>query len=697
MPQRGDIALIVTGSVAAVKTFLLADALRAQGFAPRFIVTPAAWPFLRAEGKYAATPEQLKQLEDAADIEKSAAILIAPASADFIRQVALGDTGLGARIRSAGKPVFIAPAMNVMMWRHPAVQKNVKAVQALGMKMLGPALGDMACGDNGYGRMLEPADIARAAAQGADAPAPDEIHPLPSVIPKPCRRVLFVSQGPVPGALKDFDVQHAGAPGTVSGHYQLYPKDGMEHIWLPEDNDVVVMAASKALAAEMAKGAAESFAACIWLASKRPVIVLPEKDCDARDLAAIAAYGATVTDEKGLLPAIKNLERDQPPDFAGKKFLVLGGSPREVVDSFRFYANTARPEDHGARVARALEQRGARVMTMTTAGSARELVRACRDIAAMDFDAVIQLASISQLTAPHPAAHKISKTGQDRARLFEVEGNIDVLAELRAIFGPDRVMGYNNHQEWSAAPAAPFAPKIASLARRTSSPSPRPSGEGEKGGLRVIVTTGRTEERITADGAAITNAFTGRQGQEIARAFVRRGARVVVISGPVALPDVEGARTLHVTSMQEMHAAALREVETGADIYISAAAIADFSVAAPLALRLKPGQAHRLEMTENPSIVAAIARHAKRPGLVVSFAAQSPDTLLDYAVRKFEGTGADLTVANPIGPGADPLRNRVTFILRRDGKTAVEPLPDLPKEEAAEAIVRKILEIRTGA
>lgn len=218
--------------------------------------------------------------------------------------------------------------------------------------------------------------------------------------------------------------------------------------------------------------------------------------------------------------------------------------------------------------------------------------------------------------------------------------------------------------------------------------------------MRVVVTTGRTEERLTADGVVITNGFTGQQGQEIAKAFKQRGAEVVVISGPTALPDVAGARTVHVTTMREMLAAVLHEIAVPTDIYISAAAIADFSVEAPLRLRLKPGETHRLEMQENPSIVAAVANHENRPRTVVSFAAQSAAEVLAYAVRKFEGANVDLTVANPIGPGAamakDAGRNEAWFIFRRDGDVVTEKTGEATKAETAEKIAEKILSLRGG-
>lgn len=503
MPRMREIAVVVTGSVAAVKTFLLAEELRKQGLAPRFVVTQAAWPFLHTEGKYKPTPGQLAELDESSlsfpsppaqraggGLSGVDAILIAPASADFIRQAVLGDTPLGAEIKNSGRPVLIAPAMNVMMWQHPAVQKNVRAALAMGMHLLGPASGGMACGDSGYGRMIEPRDIAaaaRAVLDGGKGPAPAglvDAPRLPTVTRKPCKKILLVAgteENAVHLMNAGFDVQCVVAPGAppdalrkltgrpvVWQHHQLYPRDGMEHIWLAEDSDAVVLHLSPSLAAEMAKGAAESFIGCVYLASKRPVILVPAPGCADADIKALRAHGAFVTDEKGVVETLRGLGGEADLAFSGKAFLVLGGSPRETVDSFRFYANAARPQGHGREVAEELTARGAEVTLLEAAGSARALLEACGAIKGKEFEAVLQLANIAQFTCPAPVAHKIGKRGAERAKLFEVEGNVDVFAGLREIFGAGRVIGYNNHQEWTDDAATPLKPKIASLIRRAS-------------------------------------------------------------------------------------------------------------------------------------------------------------------------------------------------------------------------------------
>src|SRR5690606_8677409 len=90
------------------------------------------------------------------------AVLIAPASADFIAKLAhgLADDLLSTLCVARGScPLLIAPAMNREMWLHPATQRNVAQVQADGARLLGPAEGDQACGETGSGRMLEPHEL----------------------------------------------------------------------------------------------------------------------------------------------------------------------------------------------------------------------------------------------------------------------------------------------------------------------------------------------------------------------------------------------------------------------------------------------------------------------------------------------------------------------------------------------------------
>jgi len=88
-------------------------------------------------------------------------MLIAPASADFMARMAQGVANdlLSTVYLACPSPVAIAPAMNTNMWQHPAVQHNLSVLEGRGVRVLGPASGEQACGDKGFGRMLEPMEI----------------------------------------------------------------------------------------------------------------------------------------------------------------------------------------------------------------------------------------------------------------------------------------------------------------------------------------------------------------------------------------------------------------------------------------------------------------------------------------------------------------------------------------------------------
>lgn len=165
------IVLGVTGSIAAYKSADLVRRLREQGAEVQVVLTRAGAEFI--------TPLTLQALSGRAvrtqflDAEAEAAmghialarwadlILVAPASADLIARLAQGraDDLLGALCLATAAPLAIAPAMNRQMWAHPATRANVSTLRERGVHVFGPAAGDQACGENGPGRMVEPADL----------------------------------------------------------------------------------------------------------------------------------------------------------------------------------------------------------------------------------------------------------------------------------------------------------------------------------------------------------------------------------------------------------------------------------------------------------------------------------------------------------------------------------------------------------
>ncbi|MCL2309680.1 MAG: bifunctional phosphopantothenoylcysteine decarboxylase/phosphopantothenate--cysteine ligase CoaBC [Proteobacteria bacterium] len=169
------IVLGITGSVAAYKAAELARLWVKSGIAVDVVMTGAACRFIAPLTLQALSgrPVWTQMWEGAQDgmqhiaLSRGAqAIVVAPASADFLARVAQGraDDVLSALCLARECPMFVAPAMNVQMWTHPATQRNVARLRADGVNVLGPDSGDLACGETGEGRMLPPEAIAAAVA-----------------------------------------------------------------------------------------------------------------------------------------------------------------------------------------------------------------------------------------------------------------------------------------------------------------------------------------------------------------------------------------------------------------------------------------------------------------------------------------------------------------------------------------------------
>jgi phosphopantothenoylcysteine decarboxylase/phosphopantothenate--cysteine ligase len=161
----------VTGGIAAYKVAELARLLIRNNVEVRVAMTESATRFVGAATFQALTGQPVAtDLWDAsfpnnmAHIELSRgvdAILVAPATADFLAKVAHGhaDDLLSTVCIARSCPLLVAPAMNVEMWENAATQRNVATLRGDGVAILGPASGDQACGEVGMGRMLEPEEI----------------------------------------------------------------------------------------------------------------------------------------------------------------------------------------------------------------------------------------------------------------------------------------------------------------------------------------------------------------------------------------------------------------------------------------------------------------------------------------------------------------------------------------------------------
>jgi phosphopantothenoylcysteine decarboxylase/phosphopantothenate--cysteine ligase len=206
-------------------------------------------------------------------------------------------------------------------------------------------------------------------------------------------------------------------------------------------------------------------------------------------------------------------------------------------------------------------------------------------------------------------------------------------------------------------------------------------------GRRMLVTSGPTREPIDPV-RYISNRSSGRQGHAVARAAAAAGAEVVLVSGPVEVPDPSGVQTIHVETASEMLSAA--ESALPVDVAVCAAAVADWRVDAIANEKVKKDgtRTPSLSLVENPDILATLSRSKKRPRLVIGFAAET-EKLLDNARAKLKRKGCDWIVANDVSPGTGVFggKDNQVHLVTAGG---VESWPVLSKQAVADGLVHRI-------
>lgn len=205
-------------------------------------------------------------------------------------------------------------------------------------------------------------------------------------------------------------------------------------------------------------------------------------------------------------------------------------------------------------------------------------------------------------------------------------------------------------------------------------------------GKKVLITAGPTFEAIDPV-RGITNASSGKMGYAIAQAALEAGAEVVLVSGPTCLTPPVRAKTIAVTSAQEMFDAVERDV-AGCDIFIAVAAVADYRVANASAQKIKKGDGTlTLELTPNPDILASVANRPDAP-FCVGFAAES-ENLFENAEAKRRRKNLPLIVANLAQNAIGSDDNEL--VLFDDAGT--HPLPRASKKELARQLVGHIAKL----
>ena len=235
----------------------------------------------------------------------------------------------------------------------------------------------------------------------------------------------------------------------------------------------------------------------------------------------------------------------------------------------------------------------------------------------------------------------------------------------------------------------PEVPTLVEAVERALTPQRDLTGE------RVLVTSGPTREPIDPV-RYLSNRSSGKMGHAVASAALRRGAEVVLISGPTTLQPPPGAVYVPVQTAEEMREASLQHLAS-ASVVIKAAAVADYRVERPSATKIKSGgkdEGLTLSLVANPDILKELAQR-KGGAFLVGFAAETND-VRKHAADKLRAKGVDLLVVNDVsqqGIGFEADDNQVILLDRWGGAL---DLPRMTKIQVAHAILDRVLALRAA-
>jgi phosphopantothenoylcysteine decarboxylase / phosphopantothenate---cysteine ligase len=268
----------------------------------------------------------------------------------------------------------------------------------------------------------------------------------------------------------------------------------------------------------------------------------------------------------------------------------------------------------------------------------------------------------------HPATQANLKTLRDRGHLT-IDPDDGALA--CGMVGPGRL----------AEPAA-IADAVANLNTAT---------KRDLDGEVVLITAGPTQEPLDAV-RYLSNRSSGKMGYAIAEDAAARGARVILVSGPVALPEPAGVEVIHAQTARQMFDAVMKHLDEST-IIVKAAAVADYYRASAPHHKVKKTAARMsIELDPTVDILAELGRK-KGDRLLIGFAAETED-LIAEARRKLESKNCDMIVANLVsqdGIGFDSNDNEVVLITRN-----ADPVPvrRAPKKQIATRILDEVMTLR---
>jgi phosphopantothenoylcysteine decarboxylase/phosphopantothenate--cysteine ligase len=208
-------------------------------------------------------------------------------------------------------------------------------------------------------------------------------------------------------------------------------------------------------------------------------------------------------------------------------------------------------------------------------------------------------------------------------------------------------------------------------------------------GETILVTAGPTREKIDPV-RYLTNRSSGRMGYAIAEAAIRRGARVLLVTGPTAIKPPASAEVTKVESAEEMRQAALKLLPE-ASIVIKTAAVADYRAKDTADQKIKRKGPMTLELEPTTDILAELARHKKNQ-LIIGFAAETQN-VLENARKKLSSKSLDAIVVNDVsreGVGFDSDRNAVTIITHEE----IVEVSETTKWEVAGRVLDQVVHLR---
>ena len=480
--------------------------------------------------------------------------------------------------------------------------------------------------------------------------------------------------------------------------FDLKNEAEMGHIQLSREADLVVVCPATAdLLAKMATGIADDLATTLILATDKPVMAVPamnvrmwEHEATQRNIGLLKAAGVTVLhpDEGpmacgefgyGRLPEPEAIWRAIAAHFGmdvAEPQLLEPPARRLAPPVIEVEAIEPEEEDDGSAAMPAGGMGGflSRIIPRSTAKRTHEEIEA-------EYEDL-----------PDPAAEDYP-IEEEPAPEFAPDFGGPLLAKKGAAnAAPPMDVGAINHEvDPRKRPPEFFAPATPEEVESLLGEVPEgaefgiDAGHRPLAGRHVLVTAGPTWEALDPV-RYIANRSSGKQGFAIAAAAAALGARVTLVAGPVSLKTPAGVKRVDVESARDMAEAVKRALP--ADVAVMVAAVADWRPKEYRGEKIKKrGDAPpALVLTENPDILTNLAGGAKRPALVIGFAAET-DNVLEHARQKRKRKSADWIVANDVSGdvmGGD--RNRV-HIISNEG---VETLDEMPKSAVAMALAERI-------